>query len=100
MEHEDFADVQWASTPHDNTDPDDRTALGAAGENRPSNAMRVASADSTHPGPDPLDYAGVGNAVLECTVSQPLKENDGSKDAYVSYLVTTNVCTVLCLTMR
>ena len=26
---------------------------------------------------------------LECTVSNPRKENEGSKDAYVSYLITT-----------
>jgi hypothetical protein len=26
---------------------------------------------------------------LECAVTNPRKENDGSKDAYVSYLVTT-----------
>jgi len=37
-----------------------------------------------------LDLAGVGDGVLECTVTNPIKENDGSKDAYVSYLVTTN----------
>ncbi|EHL02134.1 putative Sorting nexin-4 [Glarea lozoyensis 74030] len=36
-----------------------------------------------------MDLAGVGEGTLECTVTQPLKENDGSKDAYVSYLVTT-----------
>ncbi len=41
---------------------------------------------------DDLDLAGVGNATLECTVTQPIKENDGTKDAYVSYLVTTHVC--------
>jgi sorting nexin-4 len=28
---------------------------------------------------------------LECTVTSPIKENDGSKDAFVSYLITTNV---------
>ncbi|KAK3899236.1 putative suppressor of mrs2-1 mutation [Staphylotrichum tortipilum] len=28
--------------------------------------------------------------VLECVVSEPHKENDGTKDAYVSYLITTN----------
>lgn len=38
-----------------------------------------------------LDLAGVGEARLECTVGNPLKENDGSKDAYVSYSVTTVV---------
>lgn len=34
----------------------------------------------------------VGSEKLECTVSQPIKENDGTKDAYVSYLITTKVC--------
>jgi sorting nexin-4 len=41
-----------------------------------------------------LDLAGVGEAKLECTVTNPLKENDGSKDAYMSYLVTTTVGTL------
>ncbi|PNY21861.1 Uncharacterized protein TCAP_07210, partial [Tolypocladium capitatum] len=27
---------------------------------------------------------------LECAVGSPLKENDGGKDAFVSYLITTN----------
>jgi sorting nexin-4 len=40
---------------------------------------------------DALDLAGVGDGRLECTVDSPLKENDGSKDAFVSYLVTTHV---------
>ena len=29
--------------------------------------------------------------VLDCVVSEPLKENEGSKDTFVSYLITTNV---------
>lgn len=37
---------------------------------------------------DPHEF-NEGN--LECTVSRPQKENDGTKDAFVSYLVTTNV---------
>lgn len=32
-----------------------------------------------------------GGDQLDCVVGVPLKENDGSKDAFVSYLVTTNV---------
>jgi sorting nexin-4 len=28
---------------------------------------------------------------LVCTVSSPIKENDGTKDVFVSYLVTTDV---------
>jgi sorting nexin-4 len=41
---------------------------------------------------DGVDLAGVGEGILECTVEKPLKENDGTKDAYVSYRVTTDVC--------
>jgi hypothetical protein len=44
---------------------------------------------------DGVDLVGVGDGILECTVEKPLKENDGTKDAYVSYLVTTNVCCVM-----
>jgi sorting nexin-4 len=40
---------------------------------------------------DGVDLAGVGEGILECIVEKPLKENDGTKDAYVSYLVTTDV---------
>ncbi|KAJ9648452.1 intercellular trafficking and secretion [Coniosporium tulheliwenetii] len=35
---------------------------------------------------DPLDF---NEGRLECTVDKPQKENDGTKDAYISYLVTT-----------
>lgn len=38
---------------------------------------------------DELDHSG--GEILDCTVSDPHKENDGTKDAYVSYLITTNV---------
>lgn len=39
---------------------------------------------------DAVDLAGPGEGRLDCTVSSPQKENDGTKDAYVSYLVTTH----------
>jgi sorting nexin-4 len=44
------------------------------------------------PNADQLDLAGVGRGVLETTVSDPQTEGEGTKDAYVSYLVTTDVC--------
>ena len=34
---------------------------------------------------------GLSGDILECTVSEPRKESDGTKDAFVSYLITTNV---------
>ncbi|KID94931.1 Phox-like protein, partial [Metarhizium majus ARSEF 297] len=37
-----------------------------------------------------LDPHGLGSEKLECTVGSPLKENDGSKDAFISYLITTH----------
>lgn len=40
---------------------------------------------------DDVDLAGIGNGTLDCKVNSPLKENDGTKDAYVSYLVITEV---------
>ncbi|KAI9741105.1 MAG: intercellular trafficking and secretion [Cirrosporium novae-zelandiae] len=39
---------------------------------------------------DAVDLAGIGDGRLDCTVDTPLKENDGTKDAYISYLVTTH----------
>ncbi len=39
-----------------------------------------------------LDPAGLGAELLDCTVSAPMKEGDGTKDAFISYLITTNVC--------
>jgi sorting nexin-4 len=40
---------------------------------------------------DAVDLGGIGDGSLDCTVDTPQKENDGTKDAYVSYLVTTHV---------
>ncbi|KAG5933839.1 Sorting nexin-4 [Claviceps monticola] len=37
-----------------------------------------------------FDPHGLGREKLECQVGSPLKENDGSKDAFISYLVTTH----------
>ncbi|KAJ5744441.1 hypothetical protein N7533_009311 [Penicillium manginii] len=39
---------------------------------------------------DAVDLAGIGDGVLECRVDTPLKENEGTKDTYISYLVTTS----------
>ncbi|KAG6064753.1 Sorting nexin-4 [Claviceps aff. humidiphila group G2b] len=37
-----------------------------------------------------FDPHGLGRERLECQVGSPLKENDGSKDAFISYLITTH----------
>ncbi|RVD88580.1 uncharacterized protein DFL_002760 [Arthrobotrys flagrans] len=42
------------------------------------------------PNADKLDTADARFGRLECTVTDPQKENDGTKDAFMSYLVTTD----------
>jgi sorting nexin-4 len=93
MERDQFADISWQTTPHGNTqEGEGSSSNAAAGEARPSVPSRMASGSGNDGAQgDPLDLAGIGHGSLECTVSHPLKENDGSKDAYVSFQVTTKV---------
>jgi sorting nexin-4 len=63
---------------------------------RPATGRRSDSMSSQPPqagdDADQVDLAGIGrDGVLDVIVDTPLKENDGTKDAYVSYLVTTHV---------
>ncbi|KAF6832462.1 vacuolar targeting protein [Colletotrichum plurivorum] len=80
--HDDFSNVSWhteqtaaaeSSSSVTATNPDDSDRNGHS------------AFESDAPGPGADD-----REVLECTVSEPLKENDGSKDTFVSYLITTN----------
>lgn len=57
----------------------------------PSSPPSTAQEAQAGPRADAVDLAGIGDGVLECRVDSPLKENDGTKDAYISYLVTTHV---------
>lgn len=95
MEHDDFANVSWQN---------DATGHGEAIIGSPGSGRETAALDHANPRQeaghaqlgntaDAMDLAGVGEATLQCTVTAPIKENDGTKDAYVSYLVTTNVGT-------
>ena len=58
----------------------------ASGKRKASNAPNQAGEQA-----DAVDLAGIGEARLDLKVDKPLKENDGTKDAYISYLVTTHV---------
>jgi sorting nexin-4 len=92
MDNDDFANVSWQS---DRAGQAERPAA-SSGERSGGDS---ATAEQVHAqlgnNADAMDLAGVGDGTLECTVTQPLKENDGSKDAYVSYLVTTTVSSPL-----
>lgn len=94
-DHGDFDSVSWqreesrpaessASFPHQSNLPT-RSASGRRSDSLSSEPQAGEQADG-------VDLAGIGrDGSLEVTVDTPLKENDGTKDAYVSYLVTTHV---------
>ena len=88
----DFDNVTWQreddapSTPSQHAENQYASSrLGVNGKRRTSSTQQAG------PQADAVDLGGIGSGVLECTVDAPLKEGDGSKDAYVSYLVTTQV---------
>lgn len=97
-QHDDFDSVSWkhevdsdVSRPTTSgTEPEEshRYDHDANGKRRMSSAHEEPQAG---PLADAVDLAGIGDGVLECRVDTPLKENDGTKDAYISYLVTTHV---------
>ena len=97
-QHDDFDSVSWRNDP--DSDLSRPTTSGTDAEepqglNYDTNGKRRMSSahDEPQAGPlaDPIDLAGIGDGLLECEVSSPLKENDGTKDAYISYLITTQV---------
>lgn len=90
----DFDSVSWE--PESDSRPtvaeprssEDRYGSSSTGKRKVSNSSSVPQAGNIA---DDVDLAGIGDGRLDCTVDTPLKENDGTKDAYVSYLVTTQV---------
>ncbi|PFH61184.1 hypothetical protein XA68_18000 [Ophiocordyceps unilateralis] len=79
-DNDNFSNVSWSEHVHGQTS---RSAAVAADEGD----------DDAHVGDAPDVRGGAqisGGERLECAVSSPLKENDGGKDAFVSYLITTS----------
>lgn len=99
-QHDDFDSVSWkhdadSDVSRPTTSGTDADAEAPATFDNDTNGKRRMS--SAHEEPqagslaDAVDLAGIGDGVLECQVDTPLKENEGTKDTYISYLVTTNV---------
>ncbi|KAK5022123.1 intercellular trafficking and secretion [Exophiala sideris] len=90
-DHGDFDSVSWQ---REDAPAEAPAAFQANLPDRPASGRRSESMTSEPQAgedADAVDLAGIGReGTLEVTVDQPLKENDGTKDAYVSYLVTTN----------
>lgn len=80
QDHDDFSNVSWSEHVQGQTA---RTAPSPGNE-----------ADRGNDGPGPgvgHDPRGIGRERLECIVGSAIKENDGTKDAFVSYQITTHV---------
>lgn len=97
-QHDDFDNVSWRNDPESDASRPNTSGTDAEEPRRyeqDTNGKRRMSSAHEEPqaGPlaDAVDLAGIGDGVLECRVDSPLKENDGTKDAYISYLVTTHV---------
>ena len=96
-DHADFDSVSWPHEPEREHSQPPTTRPDVHESNLPIRPVNGKRSMSTHneqqagEHADRVDLAGIGDGILECTVDTPLKENDGTKDAYVSYLVTTHV---------
>lgn len=91
-----FDSVSWRNEDTDNSRPN--TAGVPNDKDRNSIPRSNGKRKATQPPPqagegaEAVDLAGIGeHGRLDCTVGSPLKEQDGTKDAYVSYLVATDV---------
>lgn len=88
VDQDNFSNISWHS------DHQRQQASGFQDEDSPPPGLDVESpsAEDLQHGEQLLEEdPGMNGDVLECTVSEPRKESDGTKDAFVSYLVTTNV---------
>ncbi|EEH36606.1 autophagy-related protein 24 [Paracoccidioides lutzii Pb01] len=97
MDHSDFDSVSWRNGPDSDLSRPTTSGTDAEGSSRSgydiNGKRRMSSAGEEAPqlSPQPAgDLAGIGDGMLECTVDSPLKENSGTKDAYISYLITTH----------
>jgi len=103
MSDNDFDPVSWrsdgsdteGSTSRPSTAKKDKSkSKSKSKDSKQQQQQQQQERDEPQAGPnaDDLDLAGVKYAQLECHVSDPQKESDGTKGAFVSYLVTTDVC--------
>lgn len=81
-DQDNFSSISWTEHADDAASP-----IPSAGQ-RGRHAGEASGAGKPGEG---IDYLSLGTEKLECTVGSPLKENDGSKDAFISYLITTHV---------
>lgn len=92
----DFDSISWRNDPGSDSSRPNTAGTSDAydGNVRSSAGGKRRESDSSPPvgeNADGVDLGGIGNGRLDCIVNTPLKENGGTKDAYISYLVITHV---------
>lgn len=87
IDQDNFSNVSWHS--------DQPGAAGSSSAGATSEAPEPDPVNGRHEEEDahrePGHAAEQEEGVLDCTVTNPIKENDGTKDAYVSYEINTYV---------
>lgn len=92
IDQDNFSNISWHSDQNarqgtSRSAANDRTSSDFAAGGQDAGLDRDEDAHRRHG----LEH-GHDEELLDCIVSEPHKENDGTKDAYVSYLITTHVC--------
>ena len=95
MDHSEFDSVSWGSAGNGESPHPSTTADPLSGDDYLTQGKQRVPELPTSPqagrDADPMDLAGIGGGRLDCTVDAPQKENEGTKDAFISYRVTTHV---------
>lgn len=78
-EQDNFSNVSWSEQAND------PTTISSPPAEQPGHTLDGPGTNIAH------DTHRLGSERLECVVDTPIKENDGTKDAFVSYLITTSV---------
>ncbi|KAI9843415.1 MAG: intercellular trafficking and secretion [Sclerophora amabilis] len=96
MDNNDFDSISWGNNVESDGSRPATAEDSGDEENVPRRDSRGKGRDNAGSPPqlgrnaDAMDLAGIGDGRLECAVDSPQKENDGTKDAFVSYLVITH----------
>ncbi|KAK4449329.1 Sorting nexin-4 [Podospora aff. communis PSN243] len=90
MDQDNFSNISWHSEQESGTVVPSAAASAheSAGSEYPGSSRQDGA--RTVEGEDANLEPAHGGEILECVVSDPRKENDGTKDAYVSYMITTH----------
>ncbi len=85
IDEDTFSSIPWNGNSHNDI-------VEGSSSSTPTIEAEPPTAEDQHHGDDlQRQDPGLSGDILECTVSEPRKEQDGTKDAFVSYLITTNV---------